>query len=419
MNISRSQFVIISACLVSALVLATASGAVNHPARDACCDLAGDTNNDGSINVSDITYFVAYLFNSGADMDCTEEADVNADDAVNISDLTYLVAYLFTDGAAPVPCPFSVRILDLQPGDDIVFGSVDVPDTAAYRIVLWAKTDRWYVQPSVAEPFTWVSSSGLWWNYTNPWDRIVALLVDTTYVPGATRQYHPSSDPGVVAWDEYPEKDPDRYLSWSGYRWRVKQVDLAGPGPNAFSDDTANVRVDQDDQLHLRIDYRDGTWYCSEIILDQCFGYGIYSFKLNSRVDNLDFNTIFAGFIFDTSAQEFDIEFSQRLATPFNAQFVVQPWYNPGNIEFFDMPAGSQTSHAFEWRADRIVFTSWYGHADTTTPATLVHTWTYTGSDIPVTTTEHMIFNLYLFGGEAPVGGTGDEVIVKSFNYSE
>ena len=126
-------------------------------------------------------------------------------------------------------------------------------------------------------------------------------------------------DQGVVDWDEYPDKSL-RYIDWSGYCWRVKKGDLVGPGPNYFSDDTANVRVDPEDRLHLEIDFRDNKWYCAEIVLDHPLGYGIYSFKLDSRVDSLDYNAILGCFIYDTTAQEFDFEFSQRLANPFNAQ---------------------------------------------------------------------------------------------------
>lgn len=70
-----------------------------------CCDLRGDANNNGSINVSDITYNVQYLFAEGPEPPCWEEADVNGDGEVNISDVTYEVNYLFLGGPPPVPCP--------------------------------------------------------------------------------------------------------------------------------------------------------------------------------------------------------------------------------------------------------------------------------------------------------------------------
>ena len=382
-----------------------------------CCDLISDINDDNSINVSDLTYLIDFMFRGGPDVPCEEEADLNLDEATNIADLTYLVDYLFRGGPPPADCPSVISILGLSPGNTVVSGIVDVSDPDRYRVVLWARTNIWYVQPTTAEPFTIIQSDRTWSNFTNPWDRIVALLVDSTYVPNATRECHPASDPGVVGWDEYPEKAPDRLIEWSGYSWRVKRGELVGPGPNYFSDDTANVWIDSTGRLHLVVDYRDARWYCAEVILNQSLGYGRYTFRLDSRVDSLDYNTILGSFIYETIDREFDIEFSRRLADPSNAQYVVQPWYAPGNIDFYDMPTDTQTTHMFEWRPDRIVFRSWRGHADTATAATLIHEWTYTGTDIPPPGYENMRFNLHLFGGDPPIEGIGDEIIVTSFDF--
>ena len=383
------------------------------------CDLiCGDIDGDGTVNPLDVVFFVSYLWNDGAVPEPINVADVNGSGVVNGMDVVYFVSYLWNDGPAPQGCAPSISIVGLEPNDDTVNGTASVSDTSKTKVVLWAKTDRWYVQPTIAEPYTIIQSDGTWSNFTHPWDRIVALLVDSSYVPGSTRDYHPSVDPGVLCWDEYPDESL-RYISWSGYCWTVKIADLVDPGPNYFSDDTVNVMIDQEDRLHLKIDFRNNKWYCAEVVLDHSLGYGLYTFQLDSRVDSLDYNAIFAGFIYETINQEFDIEFSQRLADPFNAQYVAQPWYIPGNMEFFDMSSSSQTSHSFEWRPDRIVFTSWNGHSDVPTSSTLIHTWTYTGGNIPVPGGERMIFNLYLYGGEPPIQGTEDEVTVSSFRYTD
>ena len=77
---------------------------------------------------------------------------------------------------------------------------------------------------------------------------MVALLADSTYVPGATRTYHPSQDPGVIGWDEFPLPQPDKIITFSGYTWSVKTAEefKAGPGPNYFSDHEDNVFVETD-----------------------------------------------------------------------------------------------------------------------------------------------------------------------------
>jgi len=73
-----------------------------------CCENRGNidhlSDTGGPIDVSDLTYFVEFMFNSGPPAPCEEEADVNDDGPVDISDLTYLVEYLFGGGPPPPPC---------------------------------------------------------------------------------------------------------------------------------------------------------------------------------------------------------------------------------------------------------------------------------------------------------------------------
>jgi hypothetical protein len=72
-------------------------------ARDpgGCCDLPGDINNNGSVDISDLTYYVDYMFNGGLFPPCFEEGDVNGSCGLDISDLTYFVNYMFAGGPGP------------------------------------------------------------------------------------------------------------------------------------------------------------------------------------------------------------------------------------------------------------------------------------------------------------------------------
>ena len=92
------------------IVPAAAAGAM----RDGCCTgIRGNANGDvdDKVNVSDVSYLVAYLFGipSGAAPVCQEEGNANSDidEKVNISDVTYLTHYLFgiPSGPVPGPCP--------------------------------------------------------------------------------------------------------------------------------------------------------------------------------------------------------------------------------------------------------------------------------------------------------------------------
>jgi len=69
-----------------------------------CCILRGDVNHSGSRDVSDLTYYVSYMFAGGPEAPCPEEADIDNNGTQDISDLTYYVAYMFGGGPEPPPC---------------------------------------------------------------------------------------------------------------------------------------------------------------------------------------------------------------------------------------------------------------------------------------------------------------------------
>ncbi len=69
-----------------------------------CCNLPGDANADDIVGISDLTYFVTYMFDNGDAPVCYEEFDNNGDCFLGISDLTYFVDYMFNNGPLPVDC---------------------------------------------------------------------------------------------------------------------------------------------------------------------------------------------------------------------------------------------------------------------------------------------------------------------------
>jgi len=66
--------------------------------------LCGDANADLAVNIIDITYIIAYLYNGGPAPLPLDAADVNASGDVNIIDITALIAYLYDSGSEPT-CP--------------------------------------------------------------------------------------------------------------------------------------------------------------------------------------------------------------------------------------------------------------------------------------------------------------------------
>ncbi len=69
-----------------------------------CCVLRGDVDTTGATDVGDLTYLVAYLFQSGPSPPCPKQGDVDGSGGIDVGDLTYLVAYLFQGGPSPPGC---------------------------------------------------------------------------------------------------------------------------------------------------------------------------------------------------------------------------------------------------------------------------------------------------------------------------
>jgi hypothetical protein len=72
--------------------------------EEGCCLNPGDANHDASVDISDLTYYVDYMFAGGPGPVCTEEFDNNSDCSIDISDLTYYVDYMFAGGPGPQEC---------------------------------------------------------------------------------------------------------------------------------------------------------------------------------------------------------------------------------------------------------------------------------------------------------------------------
>lgn len=217
-----------------------------------------------------------------------------------------------------------------------------------------------------------------------------------------------------------------RVVRFSGREWAVKTSagQKVGPGPNYFSDSALHVWVDDRGRLHLRLAKRDGRWTCAEVVLRESLGYGKYIWSLDSRVDALDPRAILGLFTWDddpTDAhREIDLEFARwgDAGDPTNAQFVIQPYETPGNLQRYTQPGVARSTHAFRWAPDRIFFKSVQGPVlNPAESALTISTWTYRGGDIPSPGNENARMNLWLMQGQPPATGKGAEIIIRSFRH--
>jgi hypothetical protein len=326
-----------------------------------------------------------------------------------------------TNNTGPQPV---VTLNTPAPGASQLSGYAYNVDPNTTKVVIYALTNQWYVQPLVDSPFTNIAADGSWTSSTYPWSRLVVLLVNpANYTPAAIEVTNPALDPGVLASTEYPPGPAS--LNFSGYTWGIKLTgtnpsDVFNPGPNLWSNDPSVVGATAND-LILSIKQINGEWQCGEVYLTQSLGYGTYTVHVSSRLDQLDQNTVAAPlFLYADSGQELDNEYSGSgglIASPYNAQFVVQPYTVPGNIVQYVQPATAQFTTQIEWEADHVTFSAWNGWSSFPSETDLIYEWTYTGGYIPTPGDERVHINLWLLNGNAPVSGVGDQMIIHSFEF--
>ena len=89
-----------------------------------------------------------------------------------------------------------------------------------------------------------------------------------------------------------------RMISWSGYTWTVRLPGTGGPGPNAWSDSPANVRVSGSDLLLSIVRDSSGHWTSAEVDNQRDLGYGTYRWVVASDLSGLDSNDVLGMFTY-------------------------------------------------------------------------------------------------------------------------
>jgi hypothetical protein len=315
-------------------------------------------------------------------------------------------------------------------------GRVGCVDPAAYKVAVYIFVEGWWNKPYAASPLTPIQPDGTWSTNvtTGGCDQLATRFAAFLLPNGVDPQGLGGGSGFSQTMLTYPHVivgrlPGTRSIQFSGSTWVVKRTGTCrqvGPGPNYFSDDPADVWVDGDGQLHLRIVNRSGVWWSTEVINTDPAAYGTYTFTLASYVDTIDPNAVVGLFTWDDLGDppaygEIDVEFS-RWGNPSaanNAQFVVQPYYAAGHLHPFPMQLqGELSTHRFEWQPDSVQFASYQGLASPPTPGDLIESWTYSGSDVPPPGRGNARINLWLFNGVPPTNGQPLELIVRSFQFS-
>jgi hypothetical protein len=291
---------------------------------------------------------------------------------------------------------------------------------AGQRIVLFAKSGIWWVQPTVDKPFTTIQPDSTWSTSSHPGTEYAALLVEPGYSPPPTIEVLPSEGGEVVAvkrvlgekWDA-----SQRTLQFSGYEWHVRNVG-SNRGGRENNYDSANAWTDSNGFLHLRIANNGGRWSCAEVKLKRSLGYGTYRFVVRD-VSHLEPAAVLSIFTWDDADagqnhREMNIELA-KWGDPAskNAQYVVQPYYVPANVVRFNVPAGVLT-HSFRWEPGRVAFNTVRGPiADGSSPIAN-HIFT---SAVPSPGNESVHLDLFIFGNAKDPLQKDAEVVIEKFEY--
>jgi len=91
---------------------------VCRPAVAGNAFLRGNTNGDGSVDLSDAVYLLGNLFSGRPAPPCEASAFINDDAAKDISDAIYLLAHLFTGGPPPRGWPGGTPTCEVAPVED-------------------------------------------------------------------------------------------------------------------------------------------------------------------------------------------------------------------------------------------------------------------------------------------------------------
>jgi hypothetical protein len=326
-----------------------------------------------------------------------------------------------TQAQAPPSIEFT-RLPPAGPGSPDTLNPIEGRITGAQpgqRVVLFARSGVWWVQPLAETPFTTIQPDSHWKSSTHPGSAYAALLVEAGYKPPPTVNALPQKGGPVLAVATAEGaalvQPPLSRLHFSGYEWTVRQIP-GNPGGSRNLYDVSNASVDQKGFLHLRIARGPAGWTSAEVYLPRSLGYGSYRFTI-SDISQLDPALTFTVSTWDDTgpSREMDIEISRwGESSGKNAQFVVQPYYIPANVVRFLAPAGRLT-WSFDWEPGRVSFRAARGSPSAAASGVVFgHVFT---SGVPSPGSEAVHLNFYISDTRHIALQHPVEVILEKFEY--
>jgi hypothetical protein len=181
-------------------------------------------------------------------------------------------------------------------------------------------------------------------------------------------------------------------FTWKGRHWNITNGGMAGVAKG----NPANIFVDKNGYLHLRIINRGGTYTASEMFSADNAGFGTYQWYIEGSFDNMDKSTVLGLFPYGPAANigrdgenELDIEFSKwdNTCGGCNADFTFYP--STGNVglgpqtDNFNviLNSGTLTTARLEWTSTKVTATIMSGLQPVGTTQNVLRTFSFSPSD--------------------------------------
>lgn len=343
--------------------------------------------------------------------------------------LVLLLGLSAAAGAAPV---LRITTLPAYGTTEDITGTVSGVTISSQTVALYVFTSGWWTKPTFLNPTVPVGSDGTWTgDITTGGNDLYATKIAAFLLPGGVTPPQaqgtgalPASLGTLALASVIADRPaPERILTLGGREWRVKQsMWQVGPGTNYFSGDPADIWSDAEG-MHLSIVNRDGKWWCTEVILKDSLGYGMYFFQTHGRLDTLPACVVAGFFTWDDYApapyREIDFEYARwgNAADPTNAQYVIQPATVPGQRQRITVNQSADQldlTHVLVWSPGRTWFRTFSGRvamADLGKTQPIAE-WEFLGPAVPVPGSETWRVNFWL--SQLPTTETGPFSIIMS-----
>jgi hypothetical protein len=292
------------------------------------------------------------------------------------------------------------------------------------QIVIYARSGPWWVQPWPDKALIPIQADSTWITTTHLGFEYAALLVEPGYHPAPTTDLAPTAGGPVTVVEIVKGVGPLQVaptvpLRFSGYDWQVRTISADIGGVNNLFD-ADNAWTDKSGALHLRIKKKNNRWTCAHVMLNGSLGYGTYILTVRdtthlepAAVLSL---TTFDDWGADQHYREMDTEMSRwgDANNKSNAQYVVQPFFIPGNVATFSVPSGT-LNHSLHWESGRARFKTVRGDGTRSgEPAVYDHIFT---AGIPTPGQEHLQLMFYVVASEKSPLKKDNEVVIEKFEY--